>query len=532
MRITVSIAALAALIALAALPAGAGASVGADLRVVGPSGQLDDLTQYSDTTTMPTSPQAECFGAGSGGSGQGVAVDGANALGIVVEAAKSQKQLNPLQLTDTFVSQGFGLGVCGIGGQVASGSAFWYTKVDHVGLQVGGSQFPIHGGQQVLWYLAPNFPPPAELVLNAPAREPIGAPFPVQVLAYADDGTATPAAGAVISGSGAPVTTDASGNALVSVSGTGPRQIQATLGDDIPSEATPICSFDAVTDCAAERGRLIVGSDGADEISGTAWRRPDQAARRHRRGSRPGRQRPDRRPGRRQGPRQLRRRHRFGQGRQARQARQELRAAQPRRQEAQAPQAQAEGQGVSGARILAAALALGATVAAGCGLGPGKDQGDVSLTVTRDYGSRVLVQKSDSIHESDTVLRVLDRNTDITTRYGGGFVQSIDGLSGTASGGHSFDWFFYVNGIESPVGSTDYDLSGGDRIWWDYRDWTAAMRVPAVVGSWPEPFVHGFQGHRWTPTSIALVRAQRATRSLQRSGQPEQRSPREKAGSP
>src|SRR5204862_1805145 len=27
-----------------------------------------------------------------------------------------------------------------------------------------------------------------------------------------------------------------------------------------------------------------------------------------------------------------------------------------------------------------------------------------------------------------------------------------------------------------------------DRIWWDYRDWTGAMRVPAVVGSWPEPF--------------------------------------------
>jgi hypothetical protein len=270
MRITVSIAALASLIALAAFgPASAGASVGADLRVVSPSGQLDDLTQYSDTTNMPTNPQAECFGPGSGGTGQGVTVPGANALGIVVEAAKSRNQLNPLLLTDTFVSQGFGLGVCGIGGQVASGSAFWYTKVDHTGLQVGGSQFPIHGGQQVLWYLAQNFPPPAELVLSAPYREPVGAPFPVQVLAFADDGTATPAAGAVISGSGAPVTTDASGNALVSVNGTGPRQIQATLGDSIPSAVTSICSFDTVTNCSAERGRLIVGSDTADDIAGT-----------------------------------------------------------------------------------------------------------------------------------------------------------------------------------------------------------------------------------------------------------------------
>ena len=148
-------------------------------------------------------------------------------------------------------------------------------------------------------------------------------------------------------------------------------------------------------------------------------------------------------------------------------------------------------------RTLAAALALCASVAAGCGLGPGKDQGDVSLTVSRDYGSKVMLQKTDSINESDTVFRILDRNADVSTRYGGGFVQSIDGSAGSQSGGRSSDWFFYVNGIESPIGSAQYDLSGGDRIWWDYRDWTAAMRVPAVVGSWPEPFAHGFQGKRY-----------------------------------
>lgn len=149
------------------------------------------------------------------------------------------------------------------------------------------------------------------------------------------------------------------------------------------------------------------------------------------------------------------------------------------------------------ARPLAAGLALCAAVAVGCGLGPGKDEGDVSLTVTRDYGARVMLQRTDSIRESDTVIRLLDRNADITTRYGGGFIQSIDGLAGGTSGGRRSDWFFYVNGIESPVGSTGYDLSHGDRIWWDYRDWTAAMRVPAVVGSWPEPFLHGFRGEHW-----------------------------------
>jgi len=153
-------------------------------------------------------------------------------------------------------------------------------------------------------------------------------------------------------------------------------------------------------------------------------------------------------------------------------------------------------------RRLAAALALCATAVAGCGIGPGNDQGDVSVTVTRDYGRRVMLEKTDSIRESDTVLRVLDRNADLTTRYGGGFVQSIDGLSGTRSGGSASDWFFYVNGIESPIGAAQYDPSGGDRIWWDYRDWTAAMRVPAVVGALPAPLLHGFQGTQWR-TSIA-----------------------------
>jgi len=149
-------------------------------------------------------------------------------------------------------------------------------------------------------------------------------------------------------------------------------------------------------------------------------------------------------------------------------------------------------------RCLAAALALCAMAAAGCGIGPGEDEGDADLTVTRDYGEQVLLHQDDSIDESDTVLRVLDRNAEITTRYGGGFVQSVDGLAGESSGGRRTDWFFYVNGIESPVGAAQYDLSGGDRIWWDYRDWAAAMRVPAVVGSWPEPFLHGFQGKQWT----------------------------------
>jgi hypothetical protein len=155
-----------------------------------------------------------------------------------------------------------------------------------------------------------------------------------------------------------------------------------------------------------------------------------------------------------------------------------------------------------GSAIALALLLLSALAVAGCGLGPGDDLGKVELTVTRDYGTgHVVPPVSDEVNESDTVMRVLERNADTTTRYGGGFVQSIDGIEGDYGGGHSLDWFFYVDGIESTVGAADFQLRGGEAIWWDYRDWSAALSVPAVVGSWPHPFAGGYEGHDH-PTAV------------------------------
>lgn len=148
-------------------------------------------------------------------------------------------------------------------------------------------------------------------------------------------------------------------------------------------------------------------------------------------------------------------------------------------------------------RGTAAAIALlsAALAAAGCGFGPGSGVGEVSLTVTRDYGSeQVQPRASEEASESDTVMRVLDREARISTRYSGGFVQAIDGLEADERFGHSYDWFFYVDGVEAPVGAADFPLRGGEAIWWDYRNWSAAERVPAVVGSWPHPLLGGYEG--------------------------------------
>lgn len=149
-------------------------------------------------------------------------------------------------------------------------------------------------------------------------------------------------------------------------------------------------------------------------------------------------------------------------------------------------------------RLAATAALLGAAAGlAGCGLGAGTAPADTRLTVTRDFGQRPVTQLDDPKSSgSETAMRLLQRNAKVTTRYGGGFVQSIDGISGGTQGGRPVDWFFYVNGVASRVGAGAYDLREGDHVWWDHHDWGASSGVPAVVGSYPEPFVHGVEGKR------------------------------------
>lgn len=165
---------------------------------------------------------------------------------------------------------------------------------------------------------------------------------------------------------------------------------------------------------------------------------------------------------------------------------------------------------------VAIALLTAALAAAGCGLGAGADVGEVSVTVTRGYGRQSVVPTmADRASESDTVMRLLDRHADVSTRYGGGFVQSIDGTSEDVRDGRRYDWFFYVNGVESPIGAADFTLRGGESVWWDYRDWSAASRVPAVVGAWPQPFSSGYEGHDH-PTSVECKGRASACRAVRR----------------
>jgi Domain of unknown function (DUF4430) len=142
--------------------------------------------------------------------------------------------------------------------------------------------------------------------------------------------------------------------------------------------------------------------------------------------------------------------------------------------------------------------------------------------VTKGFGSEPVgdVTKS-QVPGSETVMRMLERSFRVQTRYGGGFVEAINGASGNSA---RRDWFYYVNGIEAAKGAATTAVHRGDRIWWDLHDWTATNDVPAVVGSFPEPFLHGSGGRRFPTTlectSDAAAACAQASKRLHGEGVP------------
>jgi hypothetical protein len=157
-------------------------------------------------------------------------------------------------------------------------------------------------------------------------------------------------------------------------------------------------------------------------------------------------------------------------------------------------------------QVLAGALALASL--AGCGLGAGRSPTGTRLLVTRDFGARPVRQASTpKVSGQQTAMSLLMRNATVTTRFGGGFVQSIDGLAGGQQDGQPTDWFYYVNGVEAPKGAAETDVHPGDSIWWDLHDWSQTEDVPAVVGSYPEPFLSGIEGKR-LPVRIECAEVQ------------------------
>ncbi|HSZ14451.1 MAG TPA: hypothetical protein VK790_10505 [Solirubrobacteraceae bacterium] len=151
---------------------------------------------------------------------------------------------------------------------------------------------------------------------------------------------------------------------------------------------------------------------------------------------------------------------------------------------------------------LAAALVL---ALAGCGIAVGPAPTAVKLLVTREFGSRV-VQRTGALRVSagETVMELLRRN----------------GVAGVSTGAVAS---VFVNGVRPAKAVAAQRVHPGDHIWLDLHDGEQAQGVPAVVGSFPEPFVNGVEGKRW-PVRIECASVSSAcaavTASLRAAGAP------------
>lgn len=125
-------------------------------------------------------------------------------------------------------------------------------------------------------------------------------------------------------------------------------------------------------------------------------------------------------------------------------------------------------------RRRAVALLLLVATLAGCGASAGGDSDAISLVVTRDYGADdVVALGREPVPPSGGLARIL-------TRY--------PNTRGTQS--------LFVNGILAAEPPGEVTVRGGDRVWLDQHEPGVARTVPAVVGSFPEPFLHGVDGKR------------------------------------
>jgi hypothetical protein len=204
-----------------------------------------------------------------GGTGDSYTIDGASALGLLVQASDFTSGLDPVQISDEF---DFGKFVCGVGAYEDSDTAYWSYKVDHVLPEIGADQFPIDGShEEVLWYFVDgtaNSGNELELVLGKQVVK-AGKPVEVTVREYDAAGEMSPAKGVRLKGAGG-VKTGKDGTASVVFDKAGEPFIRGVRGTDIPTDVEHLCVWEeAASECDKWLTGWVVGTDGDDQMRGT-----------------------------------------------------------------------------------------------------------------------------------------------------------------------------------------------------------------------------------------------------------------------
>lgn len=218
----------------------ASAKVPVEVRVVTFRGEI--LAQRSvrtGTTTVETSRRATCLGGKP--TDDRKRVEGATALGALVDLGRRTSRLDPLLLSGAF---DFGIGLCGVGRAVATGKQWWALKVNGKLATTGGDTTRLERDDRVLWYLDRSYEKsmPDELRLSAAGSSSRSA-LRVRVQALNSEGKSSPAGGAKVYLGGRQVgTTDRGGRVSVRVpnGARGSESLVARLPGHIPSNRVEV----------------------------------------------------------------------------------------------------------------------------------------------------------------------------------------------------------------------------------------------------------------------------------------------------
>ncbi len=124
------------------------------------------------------------------------------------------------------------------------------------------------------------------------------------------------------------------------------------------------------------------------------------------------------------------------------------------------------------------------------------DTGKIHYLITKNYGTKMVLNKQVNYQKKSSIIDgLMDTGAEVETSYGGSFISDINGLKSEKgmAGGVRKDWFYFVNGIFADGGALDYFPQPGEKIWWDYHPWKTSQGTPAVIGCFPEPFLHGYR---------------------------------------